>query len=496
MMSRDSSRAEPVPDAERDGAPTGFRLSVNRFFANRTVEVTIGVLILISVTLTLVEMVMPPQSPRLSAIELVNYAITVVFAIELTLRFVAASLDDDFVGPFMRRWWLDLLAVFPALILLPGFALLRGFRILRFVRLLRFGRLFSSAPRFLPYVVREGAFHFVFVTGALLATVTVGTAIILSLERSANPEITSIWDAFWFSLYSIFAGEPIPDLPETVGGRIASVILMFAGILVVAAFIGTVSALMVDRLQREGRHMRVGKEMQNHVILCGLGQVGFRVLEVLIGLNQRVVVLESDSSSAFIERAKEMGADVHVEDVRKANALNDAGLERARAVIACTNDDLTNLEVALDARSMRSDIRVVLRLFDERLAGKVAEGFNIQVALSESALAAPAFAAAAVDRSVEGSLDVNGRVYIHSEFQVPPNSELAGMTVSELRDQYEVHTLSFEGPDGMHHWSPPFDHTIEGGVNIAIVGPFDKVAELKEECGVSQDLVRAAYSQL
>jgi len=489
-MSESSPSVRSDPTAGWASAIDSVRFRLALFFADARVEVVIGILIVFSVTLTLVEMIMTPASPMLSTILWVNYVITVVFAVELTLRFVAASLDDHFVRPYMRRWWLDLLAVFPALLLVPGLVLLRGFRILRFVRLLRFGRLFSSAPRFLPYVVREGAFHFTYVTGALLATVTVGTALILSLERVSNPEIDNLWDAFWFSLYSMFAGEPIPGPPQTIGGRIASVLLMFAGILVVAAFIGTVSALMVDRLQKEGQRMRVSKNMNDHVILCGLGQVGYRVLEVLVHLDQPVVVLESDPDSEFIERAEEMGADVHIEDVRKPNVFNDAGIDRARAVIACTDDDLTNLEIALDARHEQPDIRVVLRLFDQRLASKVAEGFNIQVAFSAAELAAPSFAASAIDRSVLGSIEVEGRVYIHSDFEVPAESSLAERTVAELRDEYEIHTLLSRDIDGIERTSPPHDHAIPGGGSIALIGPFDQVARLKEECGVTDDLVR------
>ena len=124
----------------------------------------------------------------------------------------------------------------------------------------------------------------------------------------------------------------------------------------------------------------------------------------------------------------------------------------------------------------------------------MSEGFNIQVALGTSALAAPAFAAAAVDRSVHGSLDVDGRVYIHSEFEVPSASNLVGLTVADLRNNYEVHTLSVQDGDGQPLWSPPFDHRIAGGSEIAIIGPFDEVARLKEELGVTQDLVRAMGS--
>ncbi len=467
------------------------RTRLDHLFSHRLTDLTIGILILVSVTLTLAELSMTESARFLPAVERTNLAISLLFAVELTLRFVAESGRHRFVRGYFRRWWLDLLAVFPALIL-DGFALFRGLRTLRYLRLFRMGRLFSGVRNVLPYVVRKGAINLVLLSVTLFLAVAVGTALVLSFERQSSQELDSFGDAFWFSLYSLFAGEPVvPSAPSTTGGRIASVALIFMGLLVFAAFIGTVSALMVERLQREDDGMRQIDDLENHVILCGMGQVGYRTLQVLRRLDQKVVVIERDENSEFVDLARAAKVPVIVDDVRKAAVLAAAGLQRARAVIAATNDDLTNLEIALDARHDRPDVRVVMRFFDPRLAEKVAEGFDIQVALSSSALAAPAFAAAAVDRSVRGSLEVGDRVYIHSEFEVPAESSLAGRTVSEIRDDYEVHTLMYRDRDGETHWAPRFDLPLPGGATVVVVGPFDKVALLKEDCGITQDLVRA-----
>jgi Trk K+ transport system NAD-binding subunit len=264
------------------------------------------------------------------------------------------------------------------------------------------------------------------------------------------------------------------------------------GLVVFAAFVGTVSAYMIERLQKESRGMGKGDLYENHVILCGLGTVGYRIVQTLKRMDEKVVVIDNDEESEFHELARDSKAQVIVDDVKRKGALKEAGIARAKAVIACTSDDLTNLEIALDARSERPDVRVVLRMFDQRLAEKIAEGFNIQVALSVSALSAPAFAAAAIDRSVKGSLEVGDILYIHSEFVVPPTSALTEMTVDDLKTRFGVHTLAIWNEEGRGSSEPGVDEAIPGGATVSVVGPYDRIAELKEAFGVTQDLVKAA----
>lgn len=469
-----------------------FRHGLRRFFASTRVEAVIFVLILISVVLILVE---PHVSgSRRDAIHRINVAFLLVFAVELALRFVAESTEEHFVRSYFKRWWLDVLAVYPPLLLLTfdDLIVLPALRALRFLRVLRLGRLFSSARYFFPYVAKRGAVHFGVVTAGLLLTVVVGTSVILALEADATDgPINGFEDAFWFNLYSLFAGEPIPAEPATLGGRIASVFVLGAGLVLFALFVGTVSAFMVERSQKEDLVHGI-ETMEDHMIVCGLGRSGYRILEVLKRLDQKVVVVERDRDSEFVDQAQRLKVPVLIADLRQGDPLLEAGVERARAVIACTNDDLTNLEVALDARNANPDIRVVLRMFDERLAEKVSEGFNIQVAFSTSALAAPAFAAAAVDRSVLGSLEVEGRVFIHSEFTVPESPGMAAATVADLRSEYGVHTLGFHIDDGGLVWSPGDDVAIPGGAAIIVVGPFEEVARLKTDLGVAKGLARAA----
>jgi voltage-gated potassium channel len=173
--------------------------------------------------------------------------------------------------------------------------------------------------------------------------------------------------------------------------------------------------------------------------------------------------------------------------------LLKAGLERASAVIACTNDDLTNVEIAIDAREVRSDIRIVMRLFDQGLASKISHSFDIDAAFSASALAAPAFAAAAVDPSVRDSFYVDDVLFVHSAFEIPAGCSLTELSVWDIWGRYDVNTLSFTDRSGVVSWHPsPNDHVPEEST-ICVVGPYEHVQHLQADHGIIDPAARVKH---
>ena len=103
-------------------------------------------------------------------------------------------------------------------------------------------------------------------------------------------------------------------------------------------------------------------------------------------------------NARFLADAKATGTPVLVRSMQEDQALVDAGIEHARAIIIATNDDMANLEVALDARRMNPKVRVIMRLFDQRMADKFKEAALIDEAFSPAALAAPLVADMALKR--------------------------------------------------------------------------------------------------
>ena len=72
-------------------------------------------------------------------------------------------------------------------------------------------------------------------------------------------------------------------------------------------------------------------------------------------------------------------------------------------------------------------------MFDQDLASKIRESFDIHLAFSTSALAAPLFATASTDRSILNSFYVDGKLLVVAEIEVHENSKLIGRDVRTLR---------------------------------------------------------------
>src|SRR5262249_91431 len=157
--------------------------------------------------------------------------------------------------------------------------------------------------------------------------------------------------------------------------------------------------------------------------------------------------------SGFVDEIRGMGVPVILADARRRDVLEQANIAQARAIIIATNDDLANLEIALDSRTLRPDIRVVLRLFDENLSPKIQKGFNIQCAFSTSAIAAPVFAAAVTERNVINSFIFNDVQLNTVEITISEGSNLTGWTLDKLRSELEL-TVALYNDDNIMDWNP------------------------------------------
>ena len=142
---------------------------------------------------------------------------------------------------------------------------------------------------------------------------------------------------------------------------------------------------------------------------------------------------------------------------------------------------------------MRPDIRVVLRLFDQSLASKIVNSFDIEAAFSASSLAAPAFAAAAVDPSAQDSFYVGDVLFVHSEFWVPHDSALTKKTVWDVWGRYDVNTLSFTDKSGAVTWHPGPTLHVPPGAKMAVVGPYEQVQHLQADHGIIDPAERVKH---
>lgn len=147
-----------------------------------------------------------------------------------------------------------------------------------------------------------------------------------------------------------------------------------------------------------------------HVIVVGVGTMGFRTVEELIRLKTPVVTIDRTEGGEYLGaiRAK---AHVVIGDGREADTLIRAGVKHAKAIIVLTPSDAMNLGVGLTAKELNPDIRVVLSIGDSDFAIKVGLIEEIDAALSAAVLAAPTFVGAALYEDAVASFRLDSRFF-------------------------------------------------------------------------------------
>ncbi|MFJ8667674.1 NAD-binding protein [Streptomyces sp. NPDC093600] len=241
--------------------------------------------------------------------------------------------------------------------------------------------------------------------------------------------------AAYLTLLDIFAiGEPA--VGEATSRQVLQILAGFVGLLLLPVLIAALlEALGTFRTATSLR--RPPRTLSGHVVLLGLGKVGTRVLARLRRLDIPVVCVESDPEARGIALARRLRVPTVIGDVTEEGVLEAARVHRAHALLALTSIDITNLEAALYARSVKPDLRVALRLYDDDFATAVhrtlrtAHPDALTRSRSVSHLAAPAFAGAMMGRQILGAIPVERRVLLFAAVEVADNPLLADRTVAE-----------------------------------------------------------------
>jgi Trk K+ transport system NAD-binding subunit len=268
--------------------------------------------------------------------------------------------------------------------------------------------------------------------------------------------------------YSLVFSEHELPFPEHWLLQVLYFILPPLGLVVILDGLARFGYHVLRRDETGGEWMRaMAKTYKNHVILVGLGKVGVRVLEQLIRLGEDVVVLERDPQNQHLAFAQKHNVPVLIGNSRQVGILDDLNTAAAKSLIAATDDDLANLEVALDARMINPQIRVVMRMFDQELASKIRASFDIDLAFSTSALAAPLFATSSSDRSILNSFYVGDRLLVVAQLTISSDSQLAGKKIRDVKTDHKIFFLSHKrGAEETHF--PHSDWEFQVGDEVVV----------------------------
>ena len=272
--------------------------------------------------------------------------------------------------------------------------------------------------------------------GFLITMIGGGAIFYLLSLHSLDPR-----DGLWASIYEVLLLtflQPLNNFPHNWYLGIFYFIMPVVGISFLAQGVAEFGTMFFNRKAR-GKEWEtaVASTYNNHIILVGLGHLGYRVVHHLYDLDQDVVVVEANPSAELVAAVKQMGVPVIENDASKEVTLELAGVRRARAIVLCTQNDSLNLQVALKARRLNKTIQVVVRIFDDEFAQSLHDQFGF-TAFSATNMAAPAFASAAAGVDMSSPITVEGETLNLARLKLVPASKLAELSVGEFEEQYDV----------------------------------------------------------
>jgi len=299
--------------------------------------------------------------------------------------------------------------------------------------------------------------------------VLVAFATVLNYLTPGEGKAPSFDDACYNAWMALLAQAP---RPEAWYLKLVNGIYPLFGVVLLGEGVVRLGLLLASKREGEKEWMRVmASTYRNHIVLCGLGHLGYRVLEQLLATGQEVVALEKDHEGRFVAEAKAKGVPVLVRDMKDDEALAEAGVAQARAIVIATNDDMANLEVALDARRMNPRIKVIMRLFDQQIASKLSGALTLDAAFSSSALAAPVVAAMAIDSHVLAAYQIGGVSHVTFELRVQAGSPVLSRTVASMEAEYSARVLARTSKDGATQAPPAANSGLAAGDVLVVHAP-------------------------
>lgn len=316
-------------------------------------------------------------------------------------------------------------------------------------------------------------FSFVVVGGGLLYD---------GLSTLLGEPLDSRAEAIYIILTSAFLQPSNRDFPSHIVLQIFHFFMPIIGVILLAQGLADFGSLLFNRKSRNKEwEMAVASTLNKHIILVGLGHLGYRVAMKLHEMGENLAIIEFNANADTVSEARELGIPVIHDDATRPATLEAANIQKARTIIMASQNDAMNLQIALKARSMNPQIQVVLRIFDDDFAHALQEQFGF-TALSATEMAAPVFAAAAAGVDVTNPISVEGQLLSLARLTILPNSHFAKKTVGYVEDNYHLSIvlLRYDHKSDMH---PTDKSPLHSGDVIVVLGGPEQLNRLLQDNG-------------
>jgi len=319
-----------------------------------------------------------------------------------------------------------------------------------------------------------------FLLAALAVLVLVGVAGFHYIEH------WSWFDGFYMVLTTITSIGYGEIHPLSHVGRIFNSFIIVTGVGLVLLLVGGASrALLEFELQSVFGRRRMEREisrLSDHFIICGAGRVGRSVARELARKPAPFVIVDSDEDK--LKRYSVENWLTIAGDSTQAKVLREAGIEKARGLVAATTTDAINIYIILTARNLNSKLKIIARASEEEAekhlltagADSVVSPYNFagyRIAQTFMRPYVVDFFDTAMNRHLPLEIE---------EVQVRTGSRMVGKTLegARIRQEMGVIVLAIKGEDAHMRFNPPPDAVIRVGDHLIAMGELNGLRHLED----------------
>jgi voltage-gated potassium channel len=300
---------------------------------------------------------------------------------------------------------------------------------------------------------------------AFLGAIVAGLLLLGTVGLAASEDV-GVWYAFRWALDTAATVGGFPQ-PRTTTGQIIHVGLILVGVGTLFYGLATVAEFFVaghlGDLLAARRMQKTIDSLTDHHIICGFGRVGRQVTRDLNAARAKYVVVDSNHENRQLAEA--LGLYFIEGDATDDAVLVQAGIERARSIIACADSDANNVFITLTARELRANIVIVARAALEDTEKKLKRAGADRV-ISPYKASGAEMARLALHPQLSGVVDVDVE-YRMEEIAVSEGCEAVGHSVDDIRGGSMIVGLR-RGPDFQPQ--PPAETTLLAGDVIVAMG--------------------------
>ena len=312
-------------------------------------------------------------------------------------------------------------------------------------------------------------------TGAAVGVLVAGTVGFMWIEE------WDALDAFYMTVITLSTVGFAEVQPLSDAGRLFAIGLILGGVATLGYALGALGERIMEAPKR--RQERRIRRMKNHIIVCGFGRMGQRVVAGLGQHDNPVCVIEK--TSAGVQLATRQGVGAIEGDATVEETLKQAGVGRASTIVTLLPNDGDNLSITMTAKALRPGIRVIARSEEDRSranlerAGAAAEDV-ISPHTTASRVVVRNLCSSGTHRLLHGITEMTHRGFGAGEILVTPESGLAGKTIAEssLGKDRIVLVLGIEKDGEPMMIAPRGTQRLESGDTLIVMGDVDDLRSL------------------